>query len=424
MIPEAKERHIFDKIVFGSFLVLVVSLALQKPIVLDLAGLRLTATDILFPVVAVLAAASILLRMRAFRWTIAYLPILFYLAAFFVSSWFSADMSRGIAKSLATAYLVGLAVLAINLVDCEKRMRMSIAAWLIGAALPVAIGIFTIVLYYASPASFLLPYLTHHYGAVPVGPYPRLSSTFVSASMFCNYMNVAILLLLVERIFGWLSDRIWWICFVASVVCVIFTISSGMGAVILGMALWFHSQHRSSRNGKLVLAVGIAVCTLFLVSSFVALSPHSTAPYSIHVPILDFDLYPSPRLLVWTDALNTFASNFPVGSGPGTPSASVRFANTEGGYSLLTDAHNTFLSVAAQTGVMGLLALVALCAYLLKIGFSKHKNPITFALATAFFTAFVVQGFTGAFEDARHLWVLIGMLVAATINEQQSARDL
>jgi hypothetical protein len=423
MIAETKERHVFEKIVFGSFLILVASLAVQKPIVLDLAGLRLSATDVLFPVVAVLAVGSVLLRMRAFRWTIAYLPLLFYLAAFFVASYFSEDMGRSIAKSLATAYLVGLAILAINLVDSEKRIRMSIAAWLIGAALPITIGIFTIVLYYVSPSSSLLPYLTYHYGSVPVGPYPRLSSTFVSASMFCNYLNVAILLLLVERTFVWLSDRIWWICFVASVVCVIFTISSGMGAVILGIALWFHYQRRRSRDGKLVLASGIALCTLFLISSFVALSPHSTAPYSVHVPFFDVEVYPSPRLLVWTDALTAFGNNFFVGNGPGTPSASVRFANTEGGYSLLTDAHNSFLSVAAQTGVIGLTAFIALCSYLLKIGFSENKNAVVFALATAFFCAFVVQGLTGSFEDARHLWVLIGMLVAAAMNEKELARD-
>jgi hypothetical protein len=118
--------------------------------------------------------------MHAFRWTVAYVPLLFYLAAFFVASYFSGDMGRSFTKSLATAYLVGLAVLAINLVDCEKRMRMSIAAWLVGAAIPVGVGIFTIVLYYASPTSSLLPYLTYHYGSVPVGPYPRLSSTSFS----------------------------------------------------------------------------------------------------------------------------------------------------------------------------------------------------------------------------------------------------
>jgi len=424
MRPKPKERHVFDKIVFGSFLILVASLAVQKPIVRDLAGFRLSATDVLFPVVAILAAATILLRMRGFRWTFAYVPLLFYLAAFFVASYFSEDIARSTAKSLATAYLVGLAVLAINLVDCEKRMRMSMAAWLIGAAIPVAVGIFTIVLYYVCPTTSLLPYLTYHYGSVPVGPYPRLSSTFISASMFCNYLNVAILLLLVERTVGWLSDWVWWICFVAGVVCVIFTISSGMGAVILGIALWFYYQHRWSRAGKPVLASGIALCTLFLISSIVALSPHSTAPYSVHVPFFDLEVYPSPRLLVWTDALTAFGDNFIVGSGPGTPSASVVFANTEGGYSLLTDAHNTFLNVAAQTGVIGLAALIVLCFYLLKIGFSENKDAIIFALGTAFFTAFVVQGFTGSFEDARHLWVLIGMLVAAAMNEKQLTRDL
>ena len=420
MTSEAHERPIFSKIVFVLFLLLVASLAVQRPAVFMYRGYPITATDVLFPLLFLVAAVSIILRRDTLRWTAAYIPLAFYVAAFFLASAFSIDVSRGITKSLATAYLVGLAVLAINLIDTDRRMRLTIVAWLIGASIPIAVGIFTVSLFYISPENSVLQYLTYHYGAVPVGNYPRLSSTFISASMFCNYLNVVIMFLLVERVFEWLNEWVWWICFTACLICVTFTISSGMGAVFLGMSMWFYYRHRTRRIRKLVLASGIGICSLFLLSSLVALSAHSTAPYSVTLSLLNVELHPSSRLLVWTDAFKTFANNMFVGNGPGSPSASIMFQNTEGGFSLLTDAHNTYLSVAAQTGIVGLVSLIALCWYLLKIGFSNRTNQIMFGLASAFLTAFVVQGLTGSFEDARHLWVLIGMLVAATLNVRDS----
>ena len=122
--------------------------------------------------------------------------------------------------------------------------------------------------------------------------------------------------------------------------------------------------------------------------------------------------------MVWQEAMNKFLTHPFVGNGPGMPSAAVKFENTEGGFSLLTDAHNSYLSVATQTGITGLIALVGLTVYLSHLGFRKwRKRPVQAGLAIAFLTAFVIQGLTGAFEDARHLWVSIGMLVAAATIE-------
>ncbi len=417
MKPARKEGPAFSKIVFGLFLLLVASLAVQWPAVFYLEGFPVAVTDLLFPVVAVLAAVSFILRTDKLRWTWAYILFAVYLAAFIFASVFAHDLSRSVTKSLATAYLVGLAILSLNLICDEGRMRMTIAAWLIGSTIPVAVGLLALILFYIAPDNSILPHITYHYGAVPVGPYPRLSSTFISASMFCNYLNIVVMLLLIERTIGWLNERLWWVSFVASCVCLIFTISSGMGAVVLAIGMWVYYRQRS-RIGIVTLVAGLVICTLFLLSSFIALAPHSTAPYSFELPVINIVVYPSPRLLVWTEAFQTFAGNFFVGKGPGSASAAVVFANTEGGHSLLTDAHNTFLSVAAQTGFMGLLSIIGICVYLLRIGFTDRSNPIVFGLATAFLTGFVVQGLTGSFEDARHLWVLIGMLVAANLNER------
>ena len=38
---------------------------------------------------------------------------------------------------------------------------------------------------------------------------------------------------------------------------------------------------------------------------------------------------------------------------------------------------------------------------------------VAIALAIAWLDAFVYQGLTGSYEDARHLWVLLGLFLAS-----------
>jgi O-antigen ligase len=79
----------------------------------------------------------------------------------------------------------------------------------------------------------------------------------------------------------------------------------------------------------------------------------------------------------------------------------------------LTDAHNVWLSVAAQEGIVGLLAFVSVVLFLLKGGgWFKSDASIHAGLTIAFIGAFLYQRLSGSFEDARHIWVLMGMLAA------------
>lgn len=66
--------------------------------------------------------------------------------------------------------------------------------------------------------------------------------------------------------------------------------------------------------------------------------------------------------------------------------------------------------------MIGLAAFTALCVYLLSIcRFTISGNTETSimlaACSCAFVGAFLFQNLFGSYEDARQLWVLIGMLV-------------
>jgi membrane associated rhomboid family serine protease len=74
--------------------------------------------------------------------------------------------------------------------------------------------------------------------------------------------------------------------------------------------------------------------------------------------------------------------------------------------------------VAAQNGVFGLLSMIAVTFFIVRLAFpfrlKKSASSIIFVgLSAAFVCSFIYQGLTGSFENARHLWVLIGLILSA-----------
>jgi O-antigen ligase len=237
--------------------------------------------------------------------------------------------------------------------------------------------------------------------------------------MFCNYLSVSLAMLFIARKTKLIGDFLFVSLYFLILVCAAFTISSGLGGIGLLIGIWYWVIYRKQKKifARLSLTGAILFVVLFCLMNLFALEPYSTAPYSINLPFFDKVLYPSPRLLIWTAALQTFSENFFFGNGLGLPVCRVLFQNTDGNFSLLTDAHNIFLSVAAQNGVFGLIAITAIIIYFLRHLFPP-KTPENFTttaftgLNLAFLSAFVFQGLTGSFEDTRHLWILIGLILS------------
>jgi O-antigen ligase len=83
----------------------------------------------------------------------------------------------------------------------------------------------------------------------------------------------------------------------------------------------------------------------------------------------------------------------------------------------LSDAHNVWLNLLGQIGFFGLIAFASLCLFLLwrcrfRLADSTEKSFVQLALSCAFIGAFWYQGLQGSFEDARHLWILFGLLAS------------
>jgi O-antigen ligase len=93
----------------------------------------------------------------------------------------------------------------------------------------------------------------------------------------------------------------------------------------------------------------------------------------------------------------------------------------------MTDAHNVFLNFAAQTGLVGLAAMLAIVLHVARRTFPLRLQgfgAVRVMLGLTWLNAFVYQGLTGSYEDARHLWLLLGLLIAAERLETNEAAEL
>lgn len=411
-----------SKILWFSYLALVFSLALMQPFIY-FGWQRLSVTDFIFPIVVVLWLAALAAGQIRFRWHKFYWILAFHFAAMLFSSVFSINPQQSFVKLIGETYLLGLAIVTFNLVGSENRVKQTIKIWLVGTCVAVLIGICSLLLFYFQPMHALLNYTTYHYGSVPVGNYPRLSSTFVSASMFCNYLNAGFLLILVALKTKIYNGKFLWLLLALVSICAVFTISAGLGGFALAVGLWFWIIYRRKRGRFAIfsLSVGLLASFLFFLMNFVALQQHSSSEAVFRIPFFNREFQFSARVLIWQESVQTFANNFFSGIGLGQDVCRVVFQNTEGTISILTDAHNYLLNSAAQNGVFGLAAIVAVTFYVARQAFpfrprEKDSAVILYGLIAAFVCCFVYQGLTGSFENARHLWVLIGLIFSARAN--------
>ena len=169
---------------------------------------------------------------------------------------------------------------------------------------------------------------------------------------------------------------------------------------------------------KLAFGAGALALLAFLVVSTFTVDQTSASTYSFSVG--GTRVAPSHRLLAWGGAIETFAHHPIHGRGIGLGVAEVYVHTPSGTDELLTDAHNMFLNIAGQAGLAGLVPSLLICIAVVwrSLPFDlTDANTMRTALGIAFVAAFLIQGLVGSFEDARHMWVLVGLIMASSSAE-------
>jgi len=401
-----------DRLLAGDWLLLtfVALLPLMKPPV----HYPMIIADLMFLALLLAISVEVATGRRSPRWDPLFAVLAAYVLSLAPSMLASADPARSAFKLATELYLVGLAAVTAVVVRSTAMLRRVTLTWLAASGALALLSLASLLAFAANPDSALYGYSSFYFGTLPPGYYPRMALSFFDANMACNYLSVSLGLLLLAWQQKWLPPKLALLSLAGIAVAALPTISPGFGgiALVLGVGAWLF------KGSRLALGTAIVVAIAFILAQAVTPILHSTAPFFIHVPGTGLTLAPAGRFLTWSAALNEFVRHPWLGHGIGIDAVLVRYRDPSGNLQQLTDAHNVFLNIAAQAGLVGLAGVAALIAYAARLTFSLDaggSRPIRLLLGLSFLIAFVYEGVGAGFEDSRHLWVLLGLLAAATI---------
>lgn len=399
------------------FLLLVISLPLVRPFNISLFDLLVPFTDFIFLLVFGFWLIAMLRDESKLRISKFYFFLGFYALALTVSTIFSIAPKQSFYKLLGEYYLILLCVLTFNLADSLDFLKRVTKAWLIGTGITILAALAGFFLFYLGYKTPKENYFLFHYGTLPSGNYPRLQALFFNANMLCNFLNVSLILTVLADKLGWLKKipsrilqfGVWFTAFL--------TISPGLGGLFLsfGVWLWTNLLFAGRKNfAYFTCLTGIFLAIVFFLVTSISPDTANTAQ-DFKLPYSEQKIEPSVRILIWQDTIETIRQYPFFGQGTGTEVAATEYTVLSGENQLLTDAHNVWLNIFGQLGLFGFIAFLSLCLYLLwrckfHLADQTEKSYIQTALSCAFIGAFLFQGLQGSYEDARHLWILFGLL--------------
>ena len=396
----------------------IFSLSFMQPPI-RLMGFKATVSDFVFLALASTWALLLLLGRSQLVWHRAYWFIGAYLMAMVLSAG-AADVPASGYKLLTQLYLLSVPIIVCSLVRDERTLRLAILWWLAGTTVVVIVGIISLATFAIDPGHPLLDYTRGYFGTLPPGDYPRLSLTFRNANMACNYLTVSMMILLGARHAGEIGLAPFLLLLAGTLLAALATISPGLGGVALGLGLWawLLLRERKPRAARFILGGAAGIAVLFVGAMAVTPIVHPTAPFLIHVPQIDMTLAPSGRFIIWMDAVRNFIADPLLGRGIGADAVNLDYLTPSGDLEQHHDAHNVFLSIAVQTGIVGLAALLALIALICRLTLplrmsGSYVGVLRLAIGLGLLNGLVYQGLGGSFEDSRHLWAAFGLLLAS-----------
>lgn len=397
------------KITTGLLCVFLFSLAFMQPAI-DLSGAKVQISDLIFVVLVISLSVSVATGQIKPRRTPYVWLFLGFSIVMLLSAAFSANIPKSVIRLGGKVYLAAIPYVVMTTLDSHVKFRIATGSWIAGAAVCVGVGLMSLLLFYVDRGNPLLGYTLFHLGTLPPGDYPRLASTFVNANMLANYLNVS-LLIVVAGIAGVIGRGLRTGLIAGVLIVATFTISPGLGGFFLaaGMVLWFFNDARPAFPTwirKVLVGAGIIGAAAFVFAA-------SVSPARQPEPVFAFDvgdvhLEPSSRFLTWRAAIGTFTDHPLLGVGVGLETCRVGYSDLSGRDQLLTEAHNAFINVAADSGVLGFAATFGIVFF-----FGRRITSPDFAariLAIALICGFLYHGLTGSFEDSRHLWALMGLI--------------
>jgi len=434
------------------YALLVVSLPLARPPLLNLGGQPVQASDILLVLLYALAAWGVMRRRLKLRFDELFAASALYVALLALSLITAHKLfTRDGVKLCAYAAMVFLPWLTTHILTDEPRQRVAAWAWVPSAFIASAFGVLGIAGFYLD-RNGIGASLQCGYGGVPSGNYPRLCRPFATPNLFLNFLATAVPIAIVV-VAPHVRRAVLWGALAALGIVAAFTLSAGVGglAIAIAMALIGERRSRGIPRGALDTALAAAAtlaAAFFMLTMIATLAPRGEGHISLGSR--DLKMMDGMRPSIWAGVLPTIREHPLTGMGYGARVSETndpRAFNTPDKLKNLSgpvapvrlEAHNVWLSVLGQAGVLGLAGFIFLLMVLTRgwlwrrasdeppsVAEFKGKTAaggsarvvtqadLRNAALAAFAGAFVYHGLIGAFEEARHLWAFLGLAVAVS----------
>lgn len=373
---------------------------------LSLRGKDVLAADACFLVSALLLVVELVRRRRALRFSRFHALVAVCVASVALSVITSEQVGRSAVLAVQRLYAIGLAVLAFHVVADLDELRLVVRGWVAGGVLSAVLMIGGALAFFAGARTPATNPMIWNMGSLPDVGLPRVTGLMSNANAACNLL-VSTAAMAVGLLAARSARPRWWLALAVLVSgAAAFTMSPGLGslALLIGASIWLLFERSRMRViAGVALGGAVLAAILMLLATSVRLDAGGSSPES-------------SRLLAWQSSFATFRAHPLFGRGIGLEAATVDFATPRGVREHLTSAHNAWLSVAAQQGLVGLLSMGLLFGWLGKRAWparlSGELPALTCGLALALFVVHGYQSLSLALENQRHFWIAAGLLAA------------
>jgi O-antigen ligase len=324
-------------------------------------------------------------------------------------------------------YLI-LPVIGATIIRTHDDMRLVVWAWWLSLGVSVCVCLITIIVFY-SDRQWAAKYLMCGYGGLPTLPVPRLCAPFANQNALFNHLlsGLCIFAVTAYRRYGLKKTLL---AYGALVSLSALTVSAGLaGLAVSSTVLLIWGLRYNTGALRAIKWLAIAGSALFVVAVALSLSGEVVHDGSGHVNVgsVGYSFGEAARPPIWRGAAKTFAAHPLLGIGYGESPGVTNNPRAwrvhdhwglphDGSFRTM-DAHNVWLNVAGQAGILGLLAFLWLvrALWLQAQRGRRRQTGSGLSLADGLAAAllgWLVHSFSGSFEEARELWILFAMVVA------------
>jgi O-antigen ligase len=389
---------------------LLVLLIIAMPVtgVLEFGGKRVNvaASDVLLPVGAMFLLWRMTrgtLRLSSFTlFSISVLAIVVSLAMNFNDSIAAKGLVGVVVEAFKIVALWYQFYVTVNAIETPSDFELALKAWL-AASVPISlIGIYGAI-------SYQMTGIENDYALMF-----RAQSTLGDSNLFGAYLALSLVLGLLL----WRLDPRWRLRIVGAmaiqVAGIFFSASRGtmlsLTVVLVLLAAISAGWRARLIGGATMLVVALGAGALMAKSEWLASNPFTERLATATVNVNDAAA--SDRKQLWSDALERFESSplYGVGRGNFRPLDEPDPAKTG-------QVHDTFLGIACETGLLGVLAYaLAFSRSAIELGLdrfgSQRRFPPHTRMMLCGLLVLMLCGLTISIENFRGLWILLGLLEA------------